>query len=95
MDPEDLPDSATYILADGLRGREIESEGGTKVGVIEDVILDAQCSVLGFALGKVYMQGPLSERKSIARDAITNLGTSKKPMTTVLEKAESLELPAA
>ena len=95
VEHEDLPESGTFILVDGLRGREIESEGGTKVGVIEDVILDDQCRVPGFALGKVYMQGPLSERKAIAREAITNLGTSKKPMTTVLEKAESLELPAA
>ena len=63
--------------------------------MIEDVILDDQGRVLGFALGKVYMQGPLSERKAISREAITNLGSRKKPMTTVLEQAESLMIPSA
>jgi uncharacterized protein YrrD len=91
---ENLPESGTLTLLGELRGREIQSEGGTKVGEIEDVILDDQGRVLGFALGRVYMQGPLSERKSIAREAITNLGSRKNPMTTVLEKAESLAIPS-
>lgn len=95
MEQENLPDAGTLTLIGELRGREIESEGGTKVAEIEDVIFDGQGNVSGFALGKVYMQGPLSERKAIAREAITNLGTRKKPMTTVLEQAESLALPPA
>jgi len=95
IEQEDLPESGTFTLLGELRGREIQSEGGTKVGVIEDVILDDQGRVLGFALGKVYMQGPLSERKAISREAITNLGSRKKPMTTVLEQAESLMIPSA
>jgi sporulation protein YlmC with PRC-barrel domain len=95
MEEEDLPESGTFTLLGELRGREIQSEGGTKVGVIEDVILDDQGGVLGFALGRVYMQGPLAERKAIAREAITNLGSKNKPMTTVLEEAESRTLPSA
>ena len=95
VEQDDLPDSGTFTLLGDLRGREIQSEGGTKVAEIEDVILDDQGRVLGFALGRVYMQGPLSERKAIAREAITNLGTKKKPMTTVLEEAESHLLPSA
>jgi uncharacterized protein YrrD len=91
---EDLPESGTFTLVDDLRGREVESEGGTKVGVIEDVIFNDQGGVVGFALGKVYMQGPISERKSISRDAITNLGTKNKPMIAGLEEAESMVLPA-
>ena len=91
---EDLPDSGTFTLLSELRGREIQSEGGTKVGVVEDVLLDDQCNLLGFTLGEVFLQGPLAERKSIAREAITYLGTKNKPMTTVVEKAEALALPA-
>lgn len=51
--------------------------------------------MLGFALGKVHMRGPLAERKTIARDAITTLGSKEKPMTTVVEQAKSLAWPAA
>ena len=92
--PEDIPDSGTFTLVSDLRGKELQTEGGTKIAVIEHVILDDEARVLGFGLGKVYSQGPLSERKTIARDAILNLGTTKEPMTINLAQAESLTLPS-
>jgi uncharacterized protein YrrD len=91
---DELPEAATFVLLGELRGREIETEGGTKVGVVEDGIFDNQGNLLGFALGKVYLQGPLAERGEIARAAITHLGSKKKPMITTLEQAESLVIPA-
>jgi sporulation protein YlmC with PRC-barrel domain len=93
--PEDVPESGTFILVGDLRGRELQTEGGTKIGVIDHVILDQEARVLGFGLGKVYSQGPLAARKSIAREAILNLGTQKEPMTINLAQAESLALPSA
>ena len=78
-----------------LRGREIQTEGGTKLGVVEDVILDSEARVLGFTLGKVYAQGPLAEKKAIVRDAITDLGSKDKAMTAILAQAESLTIPSA
>jgi uncharacterized protein YrrD len=95
MKPEDIPESGTFTLVGELRGRELQTEGGTKIGVIDHVILDNEARVLGFGLGKVYSQGPLAERKAIARDAILSLGTSKEPMTINLAQAESLALPSA
>jgi sporulation protein YlmC with PRC-barrel domain len=89
---EDIPDSITFILIGDLRGREIQSEGGTKIGIVDDVILDENGRILGFALGKVFVQGPLAEKRTIARDAITNIGSEETAMTTVLEKAESMEI---
>jgi hypothetical protein len=50
--------------------------------------------VLGFTLGKVYAQGPLAERKTIAREAVTDLGGKKEPMTIVLAQAEALAIGA-
>lgn len=93
--PEAIPESGTFTLIGDLRGRELQTEGGTKIGVIDHVILDHEARVLGFGLGKVYSQGPLAERKAIARDAILNLGNVKEPMTINLAQAESLALPAA
>jgi uncharacterized protein YrrD len=95
MQPEGIPESGTFTLVGDLRGRELQTEGGTKVGVIDHVILDNEARVLGFGLGKVYAQGPLAERKAIARDAIISLGTTKEPMTINLAQAESLALPSA
>ncbi len=92
---ENIPDSATFILVSDLRGREIQTEGGTKIGVVEDVLLDSGIRVLGFTLGKVYVQGPLAERKAIIREAITSLGSKDKPMTATMAQAESQVIPSA
>lgn len=93
--PGDIPDSETFVLVGELRGREIQTEGGTKIAVIADVILDNEGRVLGFDLGKVYAQGPLADRKAIAREVILNLGNTKEPMTINLAQAESQVLPSA
>jgi sporulation protein YlmC with PRC-barrel domain len=95
MGPEAISESGTFTLVSDLRGREIQTEGGTKIGTIEHVILDHEARVLGFGLGKVYAQGPLAERKVLAREAIMDLGDAKKPMTINLAQAESLTLSPA
>jgi sporulation protein YlmC with PRC-barrel domain len=94
MGPEGIPDSGSFTLVGELRGRELQTEGGTKVAVIDHIILDNEARVLGFGLGKVYAQGPLAERKTMVRDAIIKLGTAKEPMTINLAQAESLALPS-
>jgi uncharacterized protein YrrD len=90
----DMPDSASFTLVSDLRGREIQTEGGTKLGTVEDVVLDSEARVLGFSLSKVYAEGPLAEKKHIVREAITDLGSKDKPMTAILAQAESLTIPS-
>ena len=85
-------DSTDYLLADELRGREIQTDGGTKIGTVGDIIVDSGLKVLGFALGKIAVEGPLAERKAVARDAIFELGGGERPMITVLEQAEKLPI---
>jgi sporulation protein YlmC with PRC-barrel domain len=92
--PEDIADADTFVLVGDLRGREIQTEGGTKVGVLDDVVLDAEARVLGFVLGKTYVQGPLADRKTIAREAVIKLGSKDAPMTVELAQAENLPVPS-
>lgn len=92
---EKIPESTAFVLISDLRGREVQTEGGTKLGTVEDAVLDSEMRVLGFTLGKVYAQGPLADRKTIAREAITDLGNKDKPMTAILAQAESLSIPSA
>ena len=93
--PEGIPESGTFTLIGDLRGRELQTEGGTKIAGIDHVILDSEARVLGFGLGKVYAEGPLAERKWLAREAIMDVGDDKRPMTVNLGQAESLTLPSA
>lgn len=84
-----IADADTFVTLSDLRGREIQTEGGTKIGTVGDVILDAEARVLGFTLQTVHVQGPLAERKAIARSAIADVGSKDTPMLTVLANAEA------
>lgn len=91
--PDDVSGADKYVSGDSLRGREIQTDGGTKIGTVGDILVDANNNVLGFALGKVQVQGPIAEAKAIARAAVSNLGSNDAPMIVVLEQAESLKVP--
>lgn len=88
-----IPDSATFTLVNNLRGREIQTDGGTKLGVVDDVVLNLDLQVLGFLLGKVYVQGPLAEKKAIVRDAVVDTGSKDRAMIVNLVTAESGTIP--
>jgi uncharacterized protein YrrD len=81
-----------YILGDALRGREIQTDGGTKIGTVGDILIDAQNNVVGFSLSKVQVQGPIAEAKTIARAAVTGFGSDGGPIIVVLEQAETLKV---
>jgi len=86
---DEINDSVSFTLTNDLRGREIQTEGGTKLCTVDDVILDGQGRVLGFSLAKVFAQGPLADKKTIVRETITDLGGPEKPMIANLSEAES------
>ena len=92
-DPKYIPESQTFVLASEFWGRPIETDGGTKIGTVDDIVLDADARILGFALGKVFVQGPIAERKTISRAAISDVGSKESPMIVVFEKAEELDVP--
>ena len=95
VDAAEMPDSGQFVLVGDLRGRAVQTEGGTLIGVVDDVILDGEANVLGFALGKVHVKGPLAERKAIARGAVTSLGGKDSPMMAVMAQAETMPVPGA
>jgi len=84
-----VPEISTLTLVENLRGREVQTTGGTKLGVIDEVLLDANLLVLGFGFGKVFLQGPLAEKKFIVRSAISDLGGPETPMIADLSLAEA------
>ena len=89
---DDYTGSENFILASDLFGREIQTEGGHKIGTIGDVLLDEKFNVLGFSFDKLYMEGPLAHSRAIARTAVTNLGDSKNPAIASLDQAEKQTL---
>jgi sporulation protein YlmC with PRC-barrel domain len=94
VDLEEIPESESFRLASEFHGREIFTEGGTRIGIVDDIILDEEARITGFSLARVFVEGPLAERKAIARAAITDLGDKDRPMMTILARAEEAELTA-
>jgi uncharacterized protein YrrD len=90
---EDLPKADTFVLMGDLHGREVQTDNGTKIGIIGDVLLDREAQVVGFTLSRVLVQGPLQEKKSLVRSAVTSLGDKKSPVVASLARAETLQLP--
>lgn len=73
---------------DDLKGRAIETPGGTKIGTLGDVIINSRGKVLGFQLSQWLIQGTLAQRGYISRQCVVDLLTSNGLMTIDLAQAE-------
>ncbi|HZD10957.1 MAG TPA: PRC-barrel domain-containing protein [Candidatus Binatia bacterium] len=97
-DDKKLPASETWLRLDKLQGREVDTTGGTKVGVIGDAILDEEARIIAFSLSRVYVEGPVAESRTIYQAAIVDNGQQDGTMTvdlTVVERQSQAEEPTA
>ncbi|MBC8249335.1 MAG: PRC-barrel domain-containing protein [Anaerolineales bacterium] len=83
---------AKWIRRDKLQGWQVATAGGTKVGTIDDVILDEAMRVIGFRLLRVFVEGPIAERRAVAREAVIEAGNEDEVMIIDLSKAERQSL---
>lgn len=94
--PEVVTDDQTLDVArewsrlSKLKGREVDTPGGTRLGTIGDVLLDENGRVAGFALSKVFVEGPLAERGIVLREVVVDTGQVDGGMTIDLLKLEKL-----
>lgn len=87
-DDKNLPASERWVRLDKLQGREVDTTGGTRVGVIGDAILDEEARIIGFTLSRVYVEGPIAESRTIYQEAIVDNGQEDGTMTVDLAKVE-------
>jgi len=90
-DNVDTPEVELWLRRDELQGRGIDTAGGTKVGTVGDVMFDAEANVVGFALAKVFVEGPVAEKRMVAKQAVIETGGKSGIITVDLTKAEQLE----
>jgi uncharacterized protein YrrD len=91
----DLPESVAWLRLSKLNKREVDTPGGTKVASIGDIILGEQGEITGFALSRVYVEGPIEQNGTIARTAVIDTGDTDGVMTIDLTKAENPAAQAA
>lgn len=84
-----LPAAKGWLRREKLAGREADTPGGTRLGVIGDVIIDATGRITGFALSKAYVEGPLAEKRVISRSVVLDTGQEDGRMTVDLAKLEA------
>lgn len=97
-DDKQLTASEAWIRLDKLQGREVDTTGGTKVGIIGDAILDEEARIIGFTLSRVYVEGPVAESRTIYQTAIVDNGQADGTMTvdlTLVERQSQSGDPAA
>ncbi len=61
-------------VSDQLKGRSIVSQDGTRIGELNDVVIDSNGVIVGYDLGKVYIEGPIAKSKRIGVEATHALG---------------------
>lgn len=83
------PESVAWIRLSKLNKREVDTPGGTKVATIGDIILGEQGNITGFALSRVYVEGPIEKNGTIPRGAVIDTGNDDGAMTIDLTKAEN------
>ncbi len=81
-------DAANWVRLSKLKGRDVDTPGGTKVATIGDVVLGEQGNVVGFTLSKVFVEGPVAQQGQITRSVIVDTGNEDGIMTINLTQAE-------
>lgn len=85
---DDAPEPPGWLRLDELRGREVRTPGGTKVGRIGDVVLDEEARIVGFSLVNLSVRGPVSNADGVARSAVVDIEDAEGVMTMDLAEAE-------
>ena len=87
-DNSQMPEVDVWLRRDDLHNREIHTAGGTKVGTVGDVLFDEHAEVAGVWLARVHVAGPIAEKKTVPRAAITETGGREGVMIVDLSMAE-------
>jgi uncharacterized protein YrrD len=87
-DEKETPAAEQWLRLDRLQGREVDTTGGTRVGTIGDVLLDAEARIVGFSLSRVFVEGPVAESRTIYQAAVVDKGNEDNVMTVDLAKVE-------
>ena len=77
-----------WVRLSKLKGRDVDTPGGTKVATIGDVVLGEEGNIVGFTLAKVFVEGPVAQQGQITRSVIMDTGNEDGIMTINLTQAE-------
>lgn len=94
-DDSELVAAKEWLRRDKLAGRDVDTPGGTRLGQLGDVVVDATGRIVGFAMWKVFVEGPLAEKRVVDRSAVLDTGQVDGRMTVDLSRLEAALVNAA
>jgi uncharacterized protein YrrD len=72
---DELPHTEEWLAVSGqLRGRDVVSTEGTRIGQLEDIVLDSNGELVSYDLGQVFVKDPQLQSKWIPARATRSLG---------------------
>jgi len=82
-----LSSVASLIAVSGeMKGRQVATETGVRVGLLNDVLVDEAGKVVAWDLSKVFIEGPVAESKQIPFESTRSVGPD-----LIIVEAASLE----
>jgi uncharacterized protein YrrD len=95
--------STVWMRRDQINGQLLTTPGGTKIATVDDIILDDEMKIIGFRLSRVFVDGPITTRRTVAREALigpaeenvihVDLGVAEKVIVGGAEEAPGEEAP--
>jgi len=82
-----VADRDGWVRRDRLQGQQVATADGTRMGTIDDVILDDTTRIIGFRLARVFVKGPIAARRTVAREAVIDFGAESNGMIVDLTRA--------
>ena len=73
-DDSELTAAKEWLRRDKLAGRDVDTPGGTRLGQLGDVVVDDTGRITSFAMWKVFVEGPLAEKRVVDRSAVLDTG---------------------
>jgi uncharacterized protein YrrD len=92
MNTAEMAGIENMVSRDEISGRAIDTPGGTKIGQIGDIVIDEKAAIIGFALSRSYVAGPIADNRAISRKAVIDIGNEDDVMTADMKEAEKAEL---
>jgi sporulation protein YlmC with PRC-barrel domain len=92
LDVTEVPDLDSWVRRQDMSGRDVSTTGGTRVGVISDILVSDEGAVLGFKLGRTFVEGPITRKQAVAREVVVDTGGADGVMTIDLAQAEQHSL---
>jgi uncharacterized protein YrrD len=72
---DDLPNNEKWLsVSDQLKGHEVVSTDGTRLGELNDVVIDAEGRLVSYALGRVFAEEHVAGLHQIAVEATQSIG---------------------